>query len=719
MEELRMTGSPWLSLAVPSTHRLALPALLALVTLACPSAWADGPGTIEGHWQGALKAGGRTIDLDLDFVKKAGGWAGDISIPAQGAKDLPLEGVKLEGDQVDFKLAGVPGDPSFHGKLTADGSSIKGTFTQAGKSLDLSLSRAADPIAVMKRSLDGFDAVIDKAIKDFKVPGLAIAVVKDGEVIYAKGFGQRNLEKHLPVTPRTLFAIGSCTKAFTTFVMGKLVEEGQLDWDTPMRTYIPGFRMSDPIATEAITPRDLVTHRCGLPRHDMVWYNSKLTGKDLIGRLAHFEASEPFRSKFQYNNMMFLVAGHLIERIEGRPWETAVRKRIFEPLGMTSSNFSVLDSQKADDFATPYDEQEGKVRAIPFRDITNVGPAGSINSNVLDMARWVAVQTHGGKLGGQSIISPTVLAELHTPQMSLGVPSDKKEISAPSYALGWMVDTYRGHRRVHHGGGIDGFTSDTCLFPDDGMGMIVLTNQNGTPLPGLLVRQAADRLLGLAPIDWLTEGLDRRTKSLDAAKEAKKKKESARRSGTNPGHPLEEYAGDYEHPGYGLLEILLHDGQLVSRYNGIEAPLEHWHFEVFNAPKATNDPALDELNRKLQFQTDFKGYVDGVLVPMEPSVKPILFVKRPDKKLSDPEYLKRFAGEYELAGQTLTIRLQGHVLMLEQKGAPATELVPDRNDEFNLKRTSGVSLRFVSDGKGKVVEMALTTPDGVYAVKRK
>src|SRR5262249_21330321 len=155
-----------------------------------------------------------------------------------------------------------------------------------------------------------------------------------------------------------------------------------------------------------------------------------------------------------------------------------------------------------------------------------------------------------------------------------------------------------------------------------------------------------DRLLGLEPVDWLAEGLDRRTKGLDAAKEAKKKKDTARRSGTHPAHSLEEYAGDYEHPGYGALVIDLRDGRLVSVFNGIEAPLEHWHFEVFSAPKATNDPALDELNLKFQFQTNFKGYVDGVLVPLEPSVKPILFSKRPEKKLSDPDYLKRFVGEY-------------------------------------------------------------------------
>ncbi len=534
------------------------------------------------------------------------------------------------------------------------------------------LAADADPAAAMKKSLEGFDAVVDKAIRDFKVPGLAIAIVKDGRVIYARGFGLRDVEKKLPATPRTLFAIGSCTKAFTTFVMGTLVDEGKLEWDTPVRTYLPGLRMDDPIATESITPRDLVTHRSGLPRHDLFWYNTHRTGKDVFARLAHFEHTEPLRGKFQYNNMMFMLAGYLIEKVDSRPWEDAVRARILRPLGMDSSNFSVLGSQESDDFARPYDEQEGKVRAIPFRDITSVGPAGSINSSVADMARWVAVHTHDGQLDGKAIISPAVLNDLHTPQMTLGQPSSKREISPASYAMGWMVDTYRGHRRVHHGGAIDGFTANTCLFPDDGMGLVVLTNKNGTPLPELISRHASDRLLALQPIDWLAEGLEKQTKAQGAEKEAKKKKESVRRPGTHPAHPLEEYAGEYEHPGYGELTVEVKDGKLVAVINDIRATLEHWHYEVFNAPKADNDPALDDLNWKLQFQTNVKGDVDAVSAPLEPTVKPIVFTRRPDRKLSDPEYLKRFEGQYELAGQAATVRLQGHVLTFKQaEGSPS------------------------------------------------
>ncbi len=571
----------------------------------------------------------------------------------------------------------------------------------------------------MKKSMEGFDAVVDKAIGDFKVPGLAIAVVKDGEVIYARGFGNRDVEKGLPVTPRTLFAIGSCTKAFTTFVMGTLVDEGKLDWDTPVRTYLPGLRMSDPIATESITPRDLVTHRSGLPRHDLAWYNTRLTGKDVFARLAHFEPTEPLRAKFQYNNMMFMLAGYLVEKVDGRPWEEAVRARIFGPLGMDSSNFSVLDSQKSDDFARPYDEQEGKVRVIPFRDITSVGPAGSINSSVAEMARWVAVHTHGGKLDGKAIISPAVLAELHTPQMTLGQPSSKKEISPGSYAMGWMTDTYRGHRRVHHGGGIDGFTANTCLFPDDGMGLVVLTNKDGTPLPELITRHASDRLLSLEPIDWLAEGLEKRNKALDAQKEAKKKKESVRRPGTRPAHPLEEYAGDYEHPGYGAFTGRAprrQAGRHLQRHRGHARPLA---LRGLQRPQGRQRPGAGRHQLEDPVPDQRQGGCGRGRRAAGAERQADRLRPAARQEALRPRVPQAVRGRVRAGRRVRHVRLQGHVLILKQADAPPVELVPDRDDEFGLKKQAGVSIRFVTGPAGRVTEMAVSTDDGVFTARRK
>jgi CubicO group peptidase (beta-lactamase class C family) len=548
------------------------------------------------------------------------------------------------------------------------------------------------------------------------VPGLAVTIVKDGKVVFAQGFGLRDVAHNLPVTPKTLFAIGSCTKAFTTFVLGTLVDEGKLDWDTPVRVYIPEFRLYDRTATELMTPRDLVTHRSGLPRHDLVWYNATLSGKQIVERLQYLEPSESFRDKFQYNNLMFMTAGYLAERVGGKPWQEAVRARIFEPLGMTGCNFSVKDSQQAPDFAKPYDDRDDKIVEIPFRDITNAGPAGSINSGVADMARWLVVQTHKGKIDGRQIISSAVLAGIQTPHMTIGVPQERKEIAPAGYALGWMVDDYRGHRRVHHGGGIDGFTAQTVLFPDDGLGLCVLSNMGGTGLPELVSRHGADRVLGLAPFDWSGEELVKKKKSKAATKTAKAKKDTVRRSGTAPAHKLDEYAGEYEHPGYGLIQIELREGRLNLSYNQIGAPLEHWHYEVFNALKNPKDPAFED--QKVQFLTNVKGAVDSLAVAMEPRLKPIVFSKRPAARLSDAAFLKRFVGAYELAATTVNVRLNGNALVLDQPGQPSVTLIPAEDDSFKVKEQSGLSIRFVAADDPSGGAMMLDTSGAVFIAKR-
>jgi CubicO group peptidase (beta-lactamase class C family) len=703
---------------VRASHRafLVLIALLILASSPAVAIAADQP--LAGHWEGAIEIPGKALGFDVDFsINTDGSWKGDVTILAQGARDLPLAKIAVEPPNVSFELPGIPGDPAFRGKFEAGHKTIKGTFTQGGKSFPFQLKAGVDRVAAAKTSLIGFDSFVTEAIKAWDVPGLAMAIVKDGQVIFVQGFGFRDVDGKLPVTPKTLFAIGSCSKAFTTFVLGTLVDEGKLDWDAPVRNYIPEFRMHDRVATELMTPRDLVTHRSGLPRHDLVWYNSTISRKQVVDRLRYLEPSETFRSKFQYNNLMFVTAGYLVERVTGKSWEEAVRLRIFEPLGMTGSNFSVRDSQKSADFARPYAERDDKVVEVPFRDISNVGPAGSINSNVEDISRWLMVNTQKGIFGSKPAISAAVLADIHSSHMTTGALPQRPEIAPVGYGLGWSVDDYRGHRRISHGGGIDGFTTMTTLFPEDGLGLIAFANLSGTALPELATRHAADRLLGLSTIDWSGEELGKKAKSKAAAKEAKSKKDTVRRPGTTPAHPLEEYAGEYENPGYGVIKVELRNGKLDIAYNGIEAPLAHWHYEVFSALKNPKDPAFED--QKVQFQTNLKGYVESLSVPFEPSIKPIVFMIKPDAKLSDPTYLKRFTGEFELAGITMSVQLEGNTLVLGSQGQGSQALIPVRNDTFQVKGQSEVSVRFVTDKDSKVGEIALERPGGVFTAKRK
>jgi hypothetical protein len=270
---------------------------------------------------------------------------------------------------------------------------------------------------------------------------------------------------------------------------------------------------------------------------------------------------------------------------------------------------------------------------------------------------------------------------------------------------------------VEHGGNIDGFTALVMLLPQDDLGMVILANKNGTPLPTLLARHTVDRVLKLDAIDWNGEALGRRALGEKAEKEAKAKKESVRKQGTKPAHPLADYAGDYEHPGYGVLKVALSGDHLEAAYNGIPVPLEHWHYETFNGMKDPKDPTFE--NMKFLFQTDVKGNVASLAVAFEPSVKDIVFAKKPDARLFDAKYLERYAGVYELSGQSITISVKGNALVVSIPGAPEYHLVPGLGDEFTLKEVSVIGVVFVTDAQGKVTGISLRQPDGVYTATKK
>ena len=673
--------------------------------------------SLEGHWEGSIDIPGMKLAINIDFSQKPdASWDGDISIPAQKAKDLPLANINFTGKEVNFEISGVPGSPIFKGTLSDDGMEITGNFTQSGKTFPFTLKREASPSAKAKKALADFDVTVEKGLKSLNVPGVAMAIVVNDEVIFAKGFGFRDVENKIPMTKDTLLAIGSSTKAFTTFTMGTLVDEGKLDWETPLQEYIPWFRLYDLFASERLTPRDLVTHRSGLPRHDLLWYNNYTASREeFVKRLPYLKPTADLREKFQYNNLMFLTAGYLVEVITGQKWEEAVHTRVFDPLDMKRTNFSVVDSQKDTDFALPYREEKGEIEKIPFRNISNIGPAGSINSSVNEMSHWLIVHLNQGKYKGKSIINAQTIEDMHLAHMPTGGTPAIPEITPADYGMGWFINTYRGHQRVSHGGNIDGFSAMVCLMPQDGVGLVALANKNASALPELLIRHATDLILGLEPRDWIGEAAERKAKGEEVEKEAEKKKQTRRRPGTQPAHKLEEYAGEYNNPGYGDLKVFLREGQLTFTYNAITTPLEHWHYETFNGKRA-DDPTFEDM--KLTFRTDVNGLVAALETPFEPTLEAIVFNKKPDARLSDPAYLQKFAGKYTLMDQTATISLKGNILTAMIPGQEEYELVPALGDEFILKQVRIISVRFETDEKGNVTGLEFIQPNGIFKFER-
>jgi CubicO group peptidase (beta-lactamase class C family) len=681
-----------------------------------PAAAQQAAPSFAGHWTGSITLPTGELAFDVDLAQTGDTWTGDISIAAQSARDVPLQGIDIRGDSVGFAIQGVPGDPTFRGLRAAGGATIGGEFTQGGQSFPFAMQRGVRPAAAARQGLAGFDAWVDSALAAWHAVGTSVGIIVDGEIVYARGHGLRDRDAHLGVTTQTLFAIGSASKAFTVFALGTLVDQGRIAWDDPVVNYLPWFRMHDPDVTRRLSVRDLVTHRSGLPRHDLTWYNNTTaTREDLVRRLRYLPLNRDLRQTFQYNNLMFVTAGYLAGTIMNTPWEDAIRSLVFQPLGMTSSVFSVAEMRRAPDFSFPYEVRGDTIRQLPFRDINLVGPAGSINSNVDDMLKWVRMQLSDGTVDGRRVIQAVTLQDMHAPHMPIS-PPNQPEFGAQDYGMGWFLTTYRGHYRVSHGGNIDGFSALVTLFPRDHLGIVVLTNQNESPLPGLITVHAADRIFGPPQRDWNGEALRLRVAAEAELRQAAQRKQSVRVANTKPSHPLADYVGDYADSGYGVLRITLDTGRLVATYNGIRAPLEHWHYDVFNGLRVAADPTFEDM--KFSFQGNMKGDIDAVLAPFEMSVDPINFRRQPDAQLSDSTFTLRFAGRYALATDTVTIARQGTVLVLTVRGQPPYPLVPYRRTEFDLRGLQGFSVLFTVDRTGAVTGFTSRQPNGVFSATR-
>ncbi|MBI1257378.1 MAG: serine hydrolase [Chloroflexi bacterium] len=473
-------------------------------------------------------------------------------------------------------------------------------------------------------ALEGFDSWLEAEMTKWHVPGAAVAVIYKGEVVLSKGYGLRDVAQNLPVTPETLFAIGSCTKAFTAFDIALLVEEGKLSWDTPLREYLPDFRMYDPVATEQITARDITSHRSGLPRHDFLWYGSSFNREDLYRRLQYLKPNKPFRYGYEYQNLMFMLAGYLVGKVAGTSWEALTQERILDRLGMSATNFSVSVSETAANASLPYEFKDEKVQAIPFRNIDNVAPAGSINSNLIDLVKWLSLHLKGD----ESFLPSAALKQMHAPHTPMPMTPDQLgtengEIGHTAYALGWASQTYRGHTLIRHGGGIDGFISSVSFLPFDDIGIIILTNLNETPIVPVIHFNLCDRLLGLDQLPWSDRTRELTDKMTAAGEEAKQKLLSQRILGTRPSHPLDAYVGTYQHPGYGTLTIRLEDKTLIAKTDLLDLKFEHHHYDVF----ILSGKGEVEMFMPASFEIDLKGAVVSISVPFEPNGDPIVFTR--------------------------------------------------------------------------------------------
>lgn len=455
----------------------------------------------------------------------------------------------------------------------------------------------------------------EAALRAWSVPGVAVAVVEPERVLHMGGYGVRETGKAEPVTEHSTFQIASTTKAFTAAAVAMLADEGKMSFDDPVRKHLDFFRLADPHADALVTIRDLLTHRTGLPRHDVLWVRTGLTREELIRRIGLARPTASFRNQYQYQNLMFTSAAEAVGRASGLGWDGFLAQRIFAPLGMKDSSSLYAEMVRHGDMAMPH----VKDKAQPWGNYDNIGGAGSIASSVHDLARWVRMQLGGGVFEGRRLISEVSLGETHSPQMVNRLVSPTRELqpdfSQTTYGMGWTINHYRGEMLIMHAGVLNGFRALITMAARRKLGLIVLANQNGTNLPEALTNTLLDEYLGLEKKrDWNAHMLAVTRTNEKKTEREKREREAARKQNTKPSLELEAYAGVYREPAYGEARLRLVDGVLQLEWLRLKTELKHWHHDTF----------LVKANEQLvQFRLNEKGS------PVELKLFDQVFVRQP------------------------------------------------------------------------------------------
>ena len=579
----------------------------------------------------------------------------------------------------------------------------------------------------LSKRLKGVDKELNEVLETWKAAGFAVAVVEKNKIIYAKGFGYRDYENKNPVTPNTLFAIGSCTKAFTSSLLGLLQSENKISFDESPGKYIPGFEFFNQEMNNSISIKDMMCHRTGLPRHDYSWYIFPGNSKDsLLQRVAFQEPFTGVREKWYYNNFMFLAQGVITEKITGKSWEENVREKLFKPLGMARSNLSIDELKKSEDIAFGYElKNDSIIQKMDYYNIAGMSPAGSINSSVNEMSNWLITWINGGKFNDNEIIPATFVNQAMSSQMVVtgALPGkENPDLHLSNYGFGWGISSYKGHYRVEHGGNIDGFSASTCFFPGDSIGIVVLTNQNGSRVPSVVRNIIADRVLNVSVTDWNKDLKKQRDKAIKDQKEAKLTAISNKKFGTKTSHILEEFSGTYTNPGYGSFDLKVERDSLFAQFPIMKMWLRHYHYDIFE-PFEVKESGIDTTETselRINFSTNNAGEISSLKVKFEPALDPIEFKRTPNEITVDKEILESYVGEYELAGMIAKIYLKGNeTLFLFIPGQPEYELLATGLHKFSIKSLEGFKLEFIEGKKKEIIEVLFIQPNGTFKAIRK
>ncbi|HKW32791.1 MAG TPA: serine hydrolase [Candidatus Acidoferrum sp.] len=572
--------------------------------------------------------------------------------------------------------------------------------------------------ADVTKKLEGFDAYMQQTLKDWNTPGVGVGIVVEDKLVFVKGYGYRDYEKKLPFTAKTMQPIASNSKLFTAVAAGMLVEEGKLTWDKPVRESVPEIQFYNDQLNNNVTLRDMLSHRTGVTRHDLIWFKSPFTRKELFDRLKYLEPQEPMRETFLYNNLMFAAAGQVIEMKSGKKWEDFVRERIFTPLDMRTTNYTIADMLKQPEYGVPFREKRDsfELYKIPYyEDTEGVAPAGAVISNIDELSHWLIALINEGKYNGKQVLPTSVLKATLQPAIALpntaGEALGYWEILNSAYGMGRQTASYRGKLLTFHGGDLPGFHSQISFMPNEKFGVIVLViSDHSAPLYNIISYNVYERLLGMEQTPWSQRQLQQRLANKKAATESRTKAGADRVPNTKPSHALGDYVAEYENPGYGILKIGQQGDQLQFGFHDFHFPMSHFHYDRFDTP---DDEQYGKFS--VNFRTNPQGDVDQAVISLDQAE--VVFTRKPETL--DSRLLEKLAGTY-LTPSKVKFEVQyqpGTGLALVFPGGPPQKLIPVKGMQFRTAQFADIIFEFVMEN-GQVKGMKRRDPSGEFIFPR-
>jgi CubicO group peptidase (beta-lactamase class C family) len=569
----------------------------------------------------------------------------------------------------------------------------------------------------IEKSLSGFDNYMSKILTDWNEPGAGVAIIYKGELVYVKGFGYRDYGNKLPVTRNTLFQIASNTKLFTTVAAGMLVEEGIFKWDKPIKESVPELEFYNDFLNNQVTLRDMLGHKTGISRHDMIWFQSDFSRKELFNRIKYLEPSIPLRQDFIYNNLMYIAVGYSIELRTGKTWEEYVKENIFTPLEMNNTVFSIAEMQKSSDHGVPYNEKRDTtlLYKIPLKeDGAGVGPAGSIITSLDDLSHWVIALMNDGKYKNKEVIPKSIIDESLKPGIAFrnSELEDKgyKERLNSTYGMARNIEIYKGNVLTKHGGAMPGFHSQVIMLPYDDIGIITFSiGDQGASLGNTIIGyNLVDRLLGLEQTDWNGRRLADHIKGKELSQKARSHVGFDHVEGTSPTHTKRDYVGTFTNEAYGDFEVDYKNDSLYFNFRNTTLTLTHYHYNRFDTP---DDEDFDKWS--INFRINPQGEISAAVVSIDEGQ--VTFNKKPDESLASPEVLNQYAGKYEFAGSEFEIKLKDNKLTM--LGTTDDILIPYKKDIFKVEKFDDLQIEFITENN-MVSGLKYKTHSGIYECKK-